>query len=90
MNRTRLSLLYVAGYLLSGGAGLLFAPSLALKLMFSNGQYEEVLVRLAGVLTIGLGALVLQIIRLKIDALYFTTLGVRALFLLCYGWLYCG
>jgi uncharacterized protein YjeT (DUF2065 family) len=83
MRRTNLSLIYVATYLLASGIFLLLAPRLALKLLLSTGDYGEILPRLTGLLLLGLGILVLQIVRHRISALYTSTLVVRALF--CVG-----
>ena len=83
MRRTNLSLIYVASYLLGSGIFLLIAPRLALQLLLSTGDYGPILPRLAGLLLLGLGILVVQIIRYRVSALYLTTLGVRALF--CVG-----
>ena len=81
MKRTRLSLYYVAAYLLSGGAGFLFAPDLSLRLFLSTGHYSEVMVRFAGVLLLALGILVVQIVRHRAERLYATTLVVRTIIL---------
>jgi uncharacterized protein YjeT (DUF2065 family) len=77
MRRTRLSFFYLAAYLLGAGVALVFAPSLALKLLFSNGSYGEVMPRLVGVILLALGLIVVQIIRHRVEALYLTALGVR-------------
>jgi thiol:disulfide interchange protein len=83
MRRTNLSLIYVAAYLLGAGIFLLLAPRLALQLLLSTGDYGEVLPRLVGLLLLGLGTFVVQIIRYRVAALYLTTLAVRAIF--CVG-----
>lgn len=88
MNRTRLTLLYPASYLLGGGLALLVHPSLALKMMLSNGQYGDILPRMAGALTLGLGLIVVQVIRRRVAPLYLTLVVVRAFFLACYATLY--
>ena len=80
MKRTRFSLFYLAGYLIPSGLLLLFAPRFSLKLLFSNGEYGDVFPRLAGTLLIGLGVLIVQIIRLRLDMLYTTVIGVRVFF----------
>ena len=84
MKRTRFSLFYLAGYLIPAGLLLLFAPSFSTKLLLSNGEYGEVFPRLAGMLLIGLGILVVQIIRLQLDQLYTTTLAIRVFFCVCF------
>jgi uncharacterized protein YjeT (DUF2065 family) len=79
MRRTRLSFFYLATYLLGAGVALAFAPSLALKLLFSNGTYGDVVPRLLGVILLALGVIIVQIIRHRVEALYLTTLGVRVI-----------
>lgn len=88
MNRTRLSLFYLAGYLTFAGAALLLVPSFALKLLLSNGDYGEVFPRLAGMLLLGLAILVTQIIRHRVEVLYATTLVVRLFFLVVFAYLF--
>jgi uncharacterized protein YjeT (DUF2065 family) len=79
MRRTRLSFFYLAAYLLGAGVALAFAPSLALKLLFSNGNYGDIMPRLLGVILLALGVIIVQIIRHRVEALYLTTLGVRVI-----------
>jgi len=57
----------------------MFVPSLALKLLFSNGNYGDVMPRLLGVVLLALGLIIVQIIRHRVEALYTTTLGVRVI-----------
>ena len=85
MRRTNRSLIYVVAYLLVSGLFLLVAPRLALTLLFSTGDSDLILPRLAGLLLIGLGMFVAQIVRYRIVALYATTLAVRAVF--CVGFI---
>jgi uncharacterized protein YjeT (DUF2065 family) len=81
MRRTRLSLFYLAGYLLPTGVLLLVAPDLSLRLLLSNGDYgSDVFLRVAGLLLLAIGIFVVQIIRLRAEVLYSTTLMVRAVF----------
>jgi len=84
MKRTRFSLFYLVGYLIPSGLLLLIAPHFALTLLFSNGAYGDVLPRLVGGLLIGLGILVVQIIRFRLEMLYTTIIWVRAFFCLCF------
>ena len=83
MTKTRWSLFYLAGYLFPSGLGLLLAPRLTVKLLLSNGQYDTVMLRLAGMFLVGLGIIVVQLIRLRNEALYPTTLVVRVFFCTC-------
>src|SRR5260370_41708666 len=79
VRRIRLSLYYLAAYLLGAGIALILAPSLALKLLFASGQYGDVLPRLLGVVLLSLGIVIVQIIRHQLEVLYPTTLIVRTL-----------
>jgi hypothetical protein len=88
MNRTRLSLYYLASYLTVAGLALLLVPTFALNLLLSNGDYGEVFPRLAGMLLLGLAVLIVQIIRHRIEVLYPTTLAVRLFFLIVLGSLF--
>jgi uncharacterized protein YjeT (DUF2065 family) len=83
MERTRLSLFYLAGYLLPSGVMLLVAPRFALKLLLSNTDYGDVFPRTAGMLLVGLGIMIVQIIRLRLSSVYLTTLIVRSFFFVC-------
>ena len=83
MNRTRLSLYYLAGYLLTGGAGLMLAPRLAATLLLSNTEYSVVMLQALGMFMVGLAVLVVRIIRQRIAVLYPTTLLVRLFFCVC-------
>jgi uncharacterized protein YjeT (DUF2065 family) len=77
-----LSFYYLAAYLVGAGIALIAAPSIALKLLFANGQYGDVMPRLLGVVLLALGIVIVQIIRYKVEVLYTTTLIVRALIVL--------
>ena len=78
MRTTRLSLFYLAAYLVGAGVALVVVPGLALKLLFSNGHYGDVMPRLLGVVLLALGVVIVQIIRHRVEALYTTTLAVRS------------
>ena len=88
MHRTHLSLYYLVSYLTVAGLALFLAPGFALPLLLSNGDYGNVLPRLAGMLLLGLAILVGQIVRLRIEALYATTLAVRLFFLVSFVFLF--
>lgn len=79
VRRTHLSLFYLAAYLVGAGVALVLVPSLTLKLLFSNGNYGDVMPRLLGVVLLALGLVIVQIIRHRVEALYSTTLGVRVI-----------
>jgi hypothetical protein len=79
VRRTRFSLYYLAAYLIGAGIALIFAPGLALTLLFANGHYGDVMPRLLGVVLLALGIFVVQVIRHSLEVLYPTTLIVRTL-----------
>jgi uncharacterized protein YjeT (DUF2065 family) len=78
MRRTHLSLYYLAGYVLPAGVLLVFVPTFATTLLLSNVTYDEPPLRLAGLVLIALGILIVKIIRHSVEALYTTTLAVRS------------
>ncbi len=78
MNRTRKSLYYLIGYLLSGGFAFLVFPRITLKLFFSNTDYGDVMPRLAGLLMVALGIIVTQVVRHRLDVLFPTALIIRS------------
>ncbi len=88
MKKTRLSLVYVAGYLIFAGALLIAAPQTSLTLLQSSGHYGDVLPRLLGIVLLALGIVIAQIIRLRAEVLYGTTIVVRLGILVGLGALY--
>lgn len=81
MRKTRISMFYLAGYLLSGGVAFFFLPELSLRLFHSSGHYPPVLIRFIGLLLFALGVLVVQVIRTHARSFYRTTLVVRSFIL---------
>jgi hypothetical protein len=73
--RIRLSLFYLAGYLIPSGLAFLAFPQLTLKLLFSNGSYGDVFPRLVGAI------LIAQIIRYRLYQLYPTAIATQLLLL---------
>lgn len=88
MQRTNLSLYYLAGYLIPAGLLLLLVPEWATKLLLSNHTYDYAPFRLVGVLLLVIGILIVQIIRHRLRMLYTTTLLARALISLTLLWLF--
>jgi hypothetical protein len=85
LRRTRVSLYFPAIYLVVAGVNFTLFPTLALRLLFSTGQYERPFIELCGLFLLGLAVLVIQTIRFRLAALYPTLIGVRAFF--CVGYL---
>ena len=83
MQKTRLSFYYLAGYLTLGGIGLLLFPQMAADLFLSNVEYDSVMLRMVGMLLIGIGIIIIQFIRHNVTELYSTTLVVRLFFCVC-------
>jgi hypothetical protein len=48
MEKTRLSLYYLASYLIGGDIDFLAVPQIILDPFFSNGTYDDAMVRLVG------------------------------------------
>jgi len=84
----RLSLFYVASYLLMAGLGMTFWPRLTLDMMFATGDYDLVFVRMCGLFVLGLAAFVIQTIRFRLRVLYPAIIWVRVVFCTGYVVLY--
>jgi len=88
MKYTGISLFYLMGYLLLGGFGLLFFPNAMLNILYSNGEYSDMMVRLIGAFMIALGLVVSRTIQLRLVVLYSLTLVVRILLVSIIGSFY--
>ena len=85
LSKTKISLFYLATYLIVIGFGLVFAPRNSLIVLQSNADYGDVFPRVAGMLMSGLGFTVLGLIRASAYELYPATLVIRVYFLICYS-----
>ena len=83
MPKTRLSLYYLATYLLFGGFGFLLTPRQTMALLLSDTGFDEMILRVLGMFMIGLGFLIVQLIRLRVNALYASTLIMLGVFSIC-------
>jgi uncharacterized protein YjeT (DUF2065 family) len=88
MDRTRLSLFYLAGYLLPTGLALILAPEATLKLLQARGDYGDVMPRFIGILFLALGVIVCYIIYMRAKAMYVATLLARVVILAGFVGLY--
>jgi hypothetical protein len=88
LSRTRFSLFYLASYLGATGLALLFAPEFTLRMFGAHRDYDYAFVRFSGSLMIALSAIVTQLIRYRVEALYPTTIAIRAFFIVCILWFY--
>jgi hypothetical protein len=74
----RLTLIYLATYLLIGGGSLLVVPDLALRLLLSNGAYGDIMPRLFGLFMFVLGGIIYQFVRARDYRYYFYTIVARS------------
>jgi uncharacterized protein YjeT (DUF2065 family) len=74
----RLTLIYLATYLLIGGGSLLVAPDLALRLLQSNGAYGDIMPRLFGLFMFVLGGVIYQFVRARDYRYYLYTIVARS------------
>lgn len=88
MPKTRRSLFFVATYLIATGLAMLFAPQLALRLLFANHDYPGAFVQLSGILMLGLGIVVIFVIRYGNPNFYRATLMARIPMWICILGLY--
>jgi hypothetical protein len=88
MNRTRLSLVYLASYLGLGGAGLLLAPQLSLDLLGAKRSYDPVFIQFSGMFMLAMSGVVITFIQHRLEALYKNTIIIRGFFLVCLIWFY--
>jgi len=68
--RTRVSLAFVASYLLITGLGLLAAPRAVLQLMGSSVDYGATMPRWVGMFSVALAAMIVQVLRHRLTVLY--------------------
>jgi hypothetical protein len=88
MTKTRLSLYYLATYLMFTGLGLMFAPDTLLKLLFATRVYDDVMPRFVGILMVAIALIVTQIIRFRVEQLYPITALIRLVIWVYVLWLY--
>jgi len=88
MRWTRLSFLYLIGYLTVGGVGLIVVPEFSVRLFGGTGSYPIVLWRVLGGFMLGIAIIIFQIVRLRVEVLYTTPLMVRVPILAVMLWAY--
>ena len=84
----RLTLSYLAGYLLVGGLGFLVAPDVALRLLLSNGAYGDIMPRVVGMFMLALGGFILQFVRARDYRYYVYAVVARSFIVLVLTALY--
>jgi len=75
--RTRLSLYYLVCYTLPVGVALMSVPQMTMKLLLTNHAYDDLGLRMFGVLLFSLGILALGLIVNRASSVYTGTLLVR-------------
>ncbi|MGY4427890.1 hypothetical protein ACVWWO_000367 [Bradyrhizobium sp. F1.13.1] len=75
--RTRLSLYYLVGYTLPVGVSLMFVPQTTMNLLLTNHAYDDLGLRMFGVLIFSLGIIAFGLIINKASRVYTVTLFVR-------------
>ena len=75
--RTRLSLYYLVGYTLPVGVALMFVPQTTMNLLLTNHAYDDLGLRMFGVLLFSLGIIAYGMIVNKASRVYTVTLFVR-------------
>jgi hypothetical protein len=75
--RTRLSLYYLVGYTLPVGVALMFVPRTTMNLLLTNHTYDDLGLRMFGVLLFSLGIIASGMIINKASSVYPVTLFVR-------------
>ncbi len=84
----RLTLSYLAGYLLVGGLGFLVAPDVALRLLLSNGAYGDIMPRVVGMFMLALGGFILLFVRARDYRYYLYAVVARSFIILVLTALY--
>ena len=74
----RLTLSYLAAYLLIGGFVFLVAPALVLRLLLSSDAYGDIMPRLVGLFMIVLGGVMFQFVRARNYRYYLYTIVARS------------
>jgi hypothetical protein len=74
----RLTLIYLATYLIIGGCGFLVAPALALRLLLSNGAYGDIMPRVVGLFMFVLGGVIVEFVRARDYRYYLYTIVARS------------
>ena len=88
MKFKKITLTYLYSYLAVGGLGFSFFPKLTLELFFSNGEYDQIMVRLVGMFMLALAFLIYQMVRRSDWTYYTSTIAVRTAIVLFLIWIY--
>lgn len=84
----KLTWIYLASYLCLGGAGFALAPDLTLKLFLSDGDYGNIMPRMAGMFMVALGGLI-AVMTCNNDFRYYSySVFARTMMVAAIVWLY--
>jgi len=84
----RLTLIYLAAYLLVGGCAFLVAPALSLRLLLSSGDYGDIMPRVVGLFMSVLGGVIVQFALARDYRYYLYTIVARSFIVLVMTALY--
>ena len=88
MKLKELTLAYLSTYLVIGGIGFAFFPSQTLQLLFSHGNYGDIMPRIVGMFMCALSFLIFKILRNEDWKYYAVTIYVRSGIVLFLLWLF--
>ena len=88
MKAKKITLTYIVIYLAIGGLGFTFFPNQILELFLSNGNYGDIMPRIAGMFMCALSFLIFRIIRNEDWHYYSATIYVRSSIVLILSWLF--
>jgi hypothetical protein len=82
----KITLWYLASYLILGGAGFAFFPDLTMTIFLSDGDYGEIMPRALGMFMLMLGGLVASMVRNQDFTYYVYSICARsfAVLFLCF------
>ncbi len=86
----RITLSYLAGYLLIGGLGFAFFPELTFRLFLSNGAYGTVMPRVVGMFMIALSGMIALFVYHRDYKYYPYSVFIRTFIVLFLFWLFSG
>lgn len=84
----RLTMIYLATYLLVGGLGLLAAPDVALSLLQSNGAYGDIMPRVVGMFMLVVSGFVVRFLVRSDYSYYAYTVQARTFIVIVLSFLY--
>lgn len=88
MKARRMTLTYLATYLLLGGVGFASFPAPVLQLFQSTGDYGDIMPRIVGMFMCALGLLIWRILKNEDWKYYSLTIYIRSAIVLFLVWIY--